>query len=77
MRNQDQLENFRQKVDLYLDNALTSEESLQVINDAKSDEQLQRVFNSESNFRNLLKSKIKRSTCSDSLIKNIKNRVKI
>jgi len=77
MRNQEQLENFRQKVDLYFDNALTSEESLQVINDAKSDAQLQRVFNSESSFRNLLKSNIKRSTCSDSLIKNIKNRVKI
>lgn len=77
MRSQDQLEDFRQKVDLYLDNALNSEESLEVVNDAKSDPQLGRVFETESNFRNMLKSKIKRSTCSENLINSIKNRVKI
>ncbi|MDA9773442.1 hypothetical protein N9B82_00680 [Saprospiraceae bacterium] len=77
MRSQDQLEDFRQKVDLYLDNALNTEEGLQVVNDAKSDPQLGRVFESESNFRNMLKKKIKRSTCSENLINSIKSRVKI
>ena len=77
MRSPDQLENFRSKVDLYLDNALTQEESLQLVNDAKSNPQYARVLQSESNFRNLLKSKVKRSTCSENLINNIKNRIKL
>ncbi len=77
MRTSEQLDNFRQKVDLYFDNALSSEEGLQVVNQAKSDPQLGRVFEQEGNFRNLLKSKVKRSTCSDNLINNIKNRIKL
>lgn len=77
MRTSEQLDNFRQKVDLYFDNALTSEESLQVVNQAKSDPQLGRVFESEGNFRTLLKSKVKRSTCSENLINNIKSRIKL
>ena len=77
MRNSEQLKDFRQQVDLYFDNALTSEESLRVVNQAKEDPQFGRVFESESNFRNLLKSKVKRSTCSENLINNIKNRIKV
>lgn len=77
MRNQNQLADFRQKVDLYFDNALSTEESLEVVNEAKTDPQYGVVFDRESTFRNLLKSKIKRSTCSDNLINNIKNRIKL
>jgi len=76
MRSPEQLENFRNQVELYLDNALTNEESLQVVNDAKDDPQYARLLESESNFRNLLKNKVKRSTCSENLINNIKDRIK-
>lgn len=77
MRNSEQLDNFRNQVHLYLDNALSNEESLKVVNEAKSDPQLARVFESETNFKNLLKTKVQRSTCSENLINNIKNRIKL
>lgn len=77
MRSPEQLENFRNKVELYLDNALTNEESIQVVNDAKLDPQYARLLQSESSFRNLVKTKVKRSICSENLINNIKDRIKI
>lgn len=77
MRSPEQLESFRKQVDLYLDNALSLEESKQVINEAESNPEFGRLLKSESNFRNLLKNKVQRSTCSDSLINNIKNRIKL
>lgn len=77
MRSPEQLENFRTQVDLYLDNALTSEQCIQVVNDAKEDPQYARLLQSESNFRSLLKNKVKRSICSENLINNIKDRINL
>lgn len=77
MRSQNNLNDFRNKVDLYLDNALSTEESQELINKTKSDPNCKAVLEKESNFRSLIKNNVKRTTCSDSLIQNILNKVKL
>ncbi len=76
MRSPEQMEDFRQKIDLYLDNALTTEESTDFVNAANSNPEYTELLERASEFRNLLKTKVKRSTCSENLINNIKNNIK-
>ena len=76
MRSPGKIQDFRQKIDLYLDNALTNDETTEFENAASTNPEFGRLLESESKFRNLLKSKVKRSTCSDNLINNIKNNIK-
>jgi len=76
MRSPGQIQDFRQKIDLYLDNALTNEETTEFENAANNNPEFGRLLETESEFRNLVKSKVKRSTCSDNLINNIKNSIK-
>lgn len=75
MRSQN-IKDFRKKIDLYLDNALSLEETSEFENAANSNPEFGKLLESESKFRNLLKSKVKRSTCSENLINNIKNNIK-
>ena len=75
MRNQNHLHDYRQKVDLFLDNALNSEESQDVLEKSKIDPSYKAVFEKEKNFRQFIKQNVKRTTCSENLIQNILNQV--
>jgi hypothetical protein len=77
MRSQDQIQDFRKKIDLYLDNALSFEETTEFENTANTNPKYGKLLQSEVQFRNLLKTKVKRSTCSENLINNIKNNIKL
>lgn len=77
MRNHNHLNDYRHKVDLFLDNALTSEESQEVINKSNNNATYKAVLDKEKNFRNLIRDKVQRTTCSDHLIKNILDKVKL
>lgn len=77
MRSPEQMEDFRQKIDLYLDNALTTEETTEFVNAANSNPEYGQLLQRASEFRNLVKSKVKRSTCSENLINNIKSSIKL
>ncbi len=76
MRSQEQMQDFRKKIDLYLDNALNKEETNLFENEASSNPEFGQLLKRESEFRNLLKTKVKRSTCSENLINNIKSNIK-
>ncbi len=77
MRTPEQMEDFRQKIDLYLDNALSNEEVTAFESTANSHPEYSSLLERASEFRNLVKTKVKRSTCSQNLINTIKNNIKM
>ena len=73
----DNLNDFRNQVNLYFDKGLDSSEERQMMDSLGTDPSLNQAFNKEQNIRNLIKNNFQRTHVSPELIENIKNKISI
>ena len=71
------LQDFRKQVDLYLDRALNSEDEKQLLDRVHHDPSCGKVLSKEQNFRNFIKSNVRRSEVTPDFIQAIKNRIQV
>lgn len=77
MRNQQNYQDLFQRVNMYLDNALTPEAERELLMEIKSNPNYLEVLNKEQSFRDFIKSRIHRRKASPALIQSIKDKIRI
>ena len=68
---------LREKINLYFDHALNKDEEKSLLDRVQNDTRCSSMFNKEKNFREFIKSNVKRSSVSPDLIKTIRSRINI
>jgi len=64
------------KVNMYLDNALSNEEQMKLLNQMQDDPSFNALLTKEKSFRKLIKNNMPRRKVSDDLIKGIMRKIK-
>lgn len=77
MRAPNEMQDFRKKVDMMLDNALSKEAEEAVMKEVNNNPEFQQVLNNERNFRNFVRGNVVRPKVTPEFIQSIKDRVKI
>lgn len=77
MKSPDSFQEIRQKIHLYFDNALSTEDQDNLLQQVDDDPRCQKMFHKEKNFREFLKTSVKRSSVSPDLIQSIRDRIKV
>ena len=75
MKNNNLLNYFSQQVNLYLDNRLTSDSEQNLLDAIQCDSECNKVYNSEKQFRDFIKTNLKRPCASEDLINSIKKKL--
>lgn len=75
MKNNNLLNYFSQQVNLYLDNRLNTDSEQNLMDAVNSDSECSKVYNSEKQFRDFIKSNVKRPSASEDLIQSIKSKL--
>lgn len=68
---------FRKKVDMMLDNALTKEGEEEVMNKIKDNPAYEQMLNNERNFRDFVRGNVIRPKVTPEFIQSIKDKVRI
>ena len=68
---------FRKKVDMMLDNALTKEGEEEVMNKIKDNPAYEQLLNNERNFRDFVRGNVIRPKVTPEFIQSIKDKVRI
>ena len=77
MNNLDAFQEFHEKMNMYLDNALPKEDEQAFLNQVHDDPDCSRLYASEKNFRDPIRNNIQRTHVSPHLIQNIKNKIRV
>ena len=64
-------------INLYFDNALTTDAQQNLLNKVDSDSTCHKIFNQEKNIREFIKNNVTRPEVSPDFIQNIMNNIKI
>lgn len=75
-RNKD-LDLFRERVNLYFDKELNSEDENALMEEINDDPARGSLFKKEKSFRDFIKNNVKRSSVPPDLIQNIKDSIKV
>ncbi len=75
MKKQHLINYFSQQVDLYLDNRLTEESKECLMQIVNQDKECCQIFIKEKNFRDFVKSHVKRPDVPTSLIEDIRSKI--
>jgi len=75
MKNNNLLNYFSQQVNLYLDNRLNTDSEQNLMDAVNNDSECSQVYNSEKQFRDFIKSNVKRPSASPDLIQAIKSKL--
>ena len=75
MKNNNLLNYFSMQVNLYFDNRLNKDSEENLMDAVNNDSVCNRVFQSEKQFRQMIKTKAKRTSASEELIKSIKSKL--
>lgn len=76
MRDREQQNDIRQKVNMYLDKELSQNDENELLSKVNTDPNIGRQINEEKEFRNYLKTAINRPSVSPDLIKSIRDNIK-
>jgi len=76
MRNQNENQDLRQKINLYLDHALGAQEQEDLLKQVDADPRCNQMFESERSGRDYIKNNLKKSAVSPDLIQSIKNNIR-
>ncbi len=76
MRNQDN-KDLRQKINLYLDNALGAKDQEELLDKVNSDPRCNQLFEDERLSRDYIKNNVKRQSCSPDLIQSIRDNIRV
>lgn len=77
MKNFKNLNEVRETINLYFDDALNSQDQMDLLNRIDEDQRCQKIFHQEKNMRNFIKNNVTRSSVSPDLIQNIKNHIRV
>ena len=77
MANFENMNEIRASINLYFDNALTTDAQQNLLNKVDSDSTCHKIFNQEKNIREFIKNNVTRPEVSPDFIKNIMNNIKI
>ena len=77
MRAFDDFENFRQKIDMMLDKALTKEAEEEVMRTVEDNPEYEQLLRNERNFREFVRGSVVRPKVSPEFIQSIKDKVRI
>jgi len=77
MPNSENMNEIRASINLYFDNALTTDAQQNLLNKVDSDSTCHKIFNQEKNIREFIKNNVTRPDVSPDLIQNIMNNIKI
>ncbi len=77
MRGPNDYQEFRQKVDMMLDNALSKEDEAQVLKSVEDNPEYEQLLRNERNFRNFVRGKVVRPKVTPEFIQSIKDKVRI
>ncbi len=70
-----QNKDLTQKITLYLDGELSTEQERELLMELKKNPQYMQLLNKEQNFRQFVKSRIQRKPVSPNLIQSIKDKI--
>ena len=76
MKDREQQNDIRQKVNMYLDRELSQNDENELLSKVNTDPNIGRQINEEKEFRNYLKTAINRPLVSPDLIKSIRDNIK-
>ena len=76
MRNQNENQDLRQKINLYLDHALGAQEQEDLLKQVDADPRCNQMFQSERSLRDYIKNNVAKSSVSPDLIQSIKNNIR-
>jgi len=71
----DQNQDLTNKVNMYLDNALSSEDEMKLLNQMQDNKSFNEILVKEKSFRKLIKNNIPRRKVSDDLIQGIMRKI--
>jgi hypothetical protein len=71
------LQDLRQRIHMYFDNELCNDDCQSLLKKVETDARCSKMFNKEKNFREFIKTNVKRPSVSPDLIQNIKDRIRI
>jgi uncharacterized coiled-coil DUF342 family protein len=77
MTNFENMNEIRASINLYFDNALTTDAQQNLLNKVDSDSTCHKIFNQEKNIREFIKNNVTRPEVSPDFIQNIMNNIKI
>ena len=77
MPNFENMNEIRASINLYFDNALTTDAQQNLLNKVDSDSTCHKIFNQEKNIREFIKNNVTRPDVSTDFIQNIMNNIKI
>jgi len=77
MPNFENMNEIRASINLYFDNALTTDAQQNLLNKVDSDSTCHKIFNQEKNIREFIKNNVTRPEVSPDFIQNIMNNIKI
>ncbi len=77
MPNFENINEIRESINLYFDNALTTDAKQNLLNKVDSDSTCHKIFNQEKNIRDFIRNNVTRPAVSPDLIQNIKNNIKV
>ena len=77
MPNFENMNEIRASINLYFDNALTTDAQQNLLNKVDSDSTCHKIFNQEKNIREFIKNNVTRPDVSPDFIQNIMNNIKV
>ena len=77
MPNFENMNEIRASINLYFDNALTTDAQQNLLNKVDSDSTCHKIFNQEKNIREFIKNNVTRPAVSQDFIQNIMNNIKV
>jgi len=77
MPNFENMNEIRASINLYFDNALTTDAQQNLLNKVDSDSTCHKIFNQEKNIREFIKNNVTSPAVSPDFIQNIMNNIKI
>ncbi|MBK8347779.1 MAG: hypothetical protein IPL08_09145 [Saprospiraceae bacterium] len=75
MKSFDSVKSLRQQINLFLDNELPQEDTQHLIQVMENDPRSSRIFNKEKDFRDFVKSNVRRPSVTPDFIQNLKDRI--
>ena len=77
MPNFENMNEIRASINLYFDNALTTDAQQNLLNKVDSDSTCNKIFNQEKNIREFIKNNVTRPAVSPDFIQSIMNNIKV
>lgn len=77
MKNFENMNDIRTSINLYFDNALSSNDQMNLLNRLDSDSRCNKIFKQEKSIREFIKNNVARPEVSPDFINTIKNNIRV